>query len=73
VGRLRPILLMRLGMNLIKKLLLRKTTLSTPSEYKCQYCDITKPLNDENFQSVRKFKYGYSTVCNECNKPKSKE
>ena len=58
---------------LIKNLLLQKTTLSAPSEYKCQYCDITKPLNDENFQPVRKFKYGYSTVCNECNKPKPKE
>ena len=57
----------------IKNLLLRKTTLSAPSEYKCQYCDITKPLNIDNFKVVKKFKHGYSTVCNECNKPKPKE
>lgn len=60
-------------MKLIKNLLLRKTTLSAPSEYKCQYCDTTKPLNSDHFQIVKKFKYGYSTVCNECNKPNPKE
>ena len=60
-------------MKLFKDLLLQKETLSAPSEYKCQYCDITKPLNGDNFQVVKKFKHGYSTVCNECNKPKPKE
>jgi hypothetical protein len=31
---------------------------SAPGEYKCQYCKETKP---------------FSTVCNECNKPKRKD
>ena len=60
-------------MKFIKNILLRKTTLSVPSEYKCQFCDVTKPLDSDNFQVVKKFKFGYSTVCNECNRPKPKE
>lgn len=47
-----------------------KTLKSVPSEYTCQYCKETKPLTEEYFQKVKKFKYGFSTVCNECNKPK---
>lgn len=41
-----------------------------PNEYTCQYCRETKPLTDEYFQKVKNFKHGFSTVCNECNKPK---
>ena len=41
-----------------------------PNEYTCQYCKETKPLTDEYFQKVKNFKHGFSTVCNECNKPK---
>lgn len=37
-----------------------------PSKYICQYCEQTKPLNQDFFQSVRGFKHGYSTYCNEC-------
>jgi hypothetical protein len=40
--------------------------IQTPSKYTCQYCNVEKELNSENFQKVRNFKYGYSTVCNEC-------
>ena len=40
-------------------------------EYTCQYCKTTKPLTEEYFQKVKMFKYGFSTVCNECNKPKN--
>jgi hypothetical protein len=43
-----------------------------PSEYKCQYCKETKPLTEEYFQKIKNFKYGFSTVCNECNKPKQR-
>jgi len=42
-------------------------------EYKCQYCKETKPLTTEYFQKVKHFKHGFSTVCNECNKPKRKD
>ena len=47
-----------------------------PTEYQCQCCGETKPLNAEHFQIVKKFKYGYSTYCNvcdvSCNRPKEK-
>lgn len=43
-----------------------KTSESIPDEYVCQKCKISKPLNKENFQSVKMFKYGFSTYCNEC-------
>jgi len=48
----------------------QKTLKSVPSEYKCQYCKETKPLTTEYFQKIKHFKHGFSTVCNECNKPK---
>lgn len=64
---------MRFIGSLLSKLKVRKTSLSAPSEYKCQYCKETFPLNKDHFQVVRGFKYGYSTVCLECNKPKPKE
>lgn len=57
---------------LMSKVLGQKTSKFAPSEYTCQYCKITKPLDVENFQKVSKFKYGFSTVCNECNRPKVK-
>ena len=47
-----------------------KTLKSVPNEYGCQYCEEIKPLNDEHFQKIKNFKHGFSTVCNECNKPK---
>lgn len=50
-----------------------KTLKSAPNEYKCQYCKTTKPLTEEYFQKVKNFKYGFSTVCNECSKPKPRE
>jgi protein-disulfide isomerase len=50
-----------------------KTLKSVPNEYTCQYCKETKPLTEEHFQKVRNFKYGFSTVCNECSKPKQKD
>ncbi len=43
------------------------------NEYTCQYCKETKPLTDEYFQKVKNFKHGFSTVCNECHKPKRKD
>ena len=43
---------------------------SVPGEYECQYCKETKPLTTEHFQKIERFKYGFSTVCNECSKPK---
>jgi hypothetical protein len=43
------------------------------NEYQCQYCKQSKPLSTEYFQSVKGFKYGYSTVCLDCGKPKQKE
>jgi hypothetical protein len=39
---------------------------SVPDEYKCQHCGETKPLNSDYFQTVRSFKYGFSTYCLEC-------
>lgn len=51
----------------------QKKLLSHPSEYQCQYCKQSKPLSTEYFQSVKGFKYGYSTVCLDCGKPKQKE
>lgn len=39
---------------------------SVPSEYTCQYCNQTKPLNEDFFQVVKSFKHGYSTYCKEC-------
>ena len=39
---------------------------SAPSEYTCQYCNQTKPLNEDFFQVVKSFKHGYSTYCKEC-------
>lgn len=53
--------------------LFNKASLSVPNEYKCQYCNIIKSLDSDHFQIVKKFKYGFSTVCNECNKFKPKE
>lgn len=50
-----------------------KTLKSVQNEYKCQYCKETKPLNDKHFQKVKNFKHGFSTVCNECGKPKRKD
>jgi hypothetical protein len=47
-----------------------KTLKSAPDEYTCQYCKETKPLTTEYFQKIKHFKHGFSTVCNECNKPK---
>lgn len=62
---------------MLSKLKGAKTLKSVPDEYKCQCCGETKPLNAEHFQIVKKFKYGYSTYCNECNilcnKPKKKQ
>ena len=55
------------------KLKVVRTSKFVPNNYKCQYCKETKPLTEEYFQKVRNFKYGFSTVCNECNKPKQKE
>ena len=46
---------------------------SVPNEYTCQYCKETKPLTDEYFQKIKHFKHGFSTVCNECSKPKRKD
>lgn len=46
---------------------------SVQNEYKCQYCKETKPLTTEYFQKVKYFKHGFTTVCNECNKPKQKD
>jgi hypothetical protein len=48
-----------------------KTLKSVPSDYTCQYCKVTKPLTEEYFQKVKNFKYGFSTICNECNRPKN--
>jgi hypothetical protein len=39
---------------------------SAPDEYKCQCCGETKPLNKDHFQTVKSFKYGFSTYCLEC-------
>jgi len=47
-----------------------RTLKSAPNEYKCQYCNQIKPLTEKYFQKVKNFKYGFSTVCNECNRPK---
>ena len=44
-----------------------------PSEYTCKYCEKSKPLTLEHYQQVKTFKYGFSTVCNECNKSKPKK
>lgn len=55
---------------IILKLRVVKKLKSVPNEYTCQYCRETKPLTDEYFQKVKNFKYGFSTVCNECSKPK---
>jgi protein-disulfide isomerase len=55
------------------KLKVAKTLKSVPNDYTCQYCKKTKPLTEEYFQKVKNFKYGFSTVCNECNKPKPKD
>lgn len=65
-------LMMQLPGNLMSKLKVQKTSLSRPSEYKCQFCNQIKPLNAENFDIVRSFKYNYATVCKECGKPKQK-
>jgi hypothetical protein len=44
-----------------------KTLLSVPSEYQCQCCKQTKPLDADHFQVVKAFKYGFSTYCLTCN------
>ena len=51
----------------------QKTLSSLPAERTCSRCKETKPLNLENFQSVKYFKTGFSFYCNQCNKPKKKE
>jgi hypothetical protein len=56
--------------NLLLKSKVQKTLKSVPDEYKCQYCKETKPLTTEYFQKIKHFKHGFSTVCNECSKPK---
>jgi len=56
--------------NLISKLKGQKKSLSAPNKYTCQYCEVEKPLSKDFFQEVRRFKYGYSTVCLDCSKPK---
>lgn len=58
---------------IISKLKDVKKLKSIPDNYKCQYCKKTKPLDEKYFQKVKNFKYGFSTVCNKCNKPKQKE
>lgn len=50
-----------------------KTLKSVPNEYICQYCGESKLLTEEYFQKIKNFKYGFSTVCNECNKSKQKD
>ena len=59
--------------NLLSKNKVQKTLKSVPNEYQCQYCKETKPLTEEHFQKVKNFKHGFSTVCNECGKPKRKD
>jgi hypothetical protein len=50
-----------------------RTLKSVPNEYTCQYCKESKSLTEEHFQKVKNFKHGFSTVCNECSKPKRKD
>lgn len=57
---------------IISKLLGQKILLSVPSEYKCQVCENTYPLNIDHFQKVNNFKHGYSTYCNACDKNSAK-
>ena len=59
--------------NLLSKNKGQKTLLSLPAERTCSRCGETKPLNLENYQSVKSFKYKFSYYCNECNKPKPRE
>lgn len=61
-------LMMLLPGNLMLKILGQRTSLSHPNEYKCQSCNQIKPLTKEYYQSVSKFKFGFSTYCNECDK-----
>jgi hypothetical protein len=51
----------------------QKILLSVPSKYTCQFCKEEKPLDSDNFQTVKSFKSGYSTVCLECSKPKQRD
>ena len=59
--------------NLLSKVKGQKTLSFVPNEYKCQYCKQIFPLDQQHFQVVKNFKYGYSTVCLECGKPKPRE
>lgn len=52
--------------NLMSKRKGAKTLLSAPAEYQCQCCKQVKPLDSDHFQVIRKFKYGFSTYCNDC-------
>lgn len=61
-------LMMQLPGNLMSKIRGQKTSLSFPDEYKCQSCGEVKPLTEDYFQPVRKFKFGFSTYCNDCDK-----
>jgi len=65
-------LMMQLPGNLMSKIKGQKKSLSRPSEYECQFCNQVKPLNADNFEVVKTFKYNYATVCRECGKPKQK-
>jgi len=51
----------------------QKTSSSLHDERTCSRCKETKPLNLENFQSVKSFKTGFSYYCNQCDKPLKKE
>lgn len=61
-------LMMQLPGSLMSKIKEQKTSLSHPDEYKCQSCGEIKPITEEYYQPVKKFKFGFSTYCNECDK-----